>query len=45
MPGTLKRIRDEMDVRPAPRDKGLTPRRSCGEALDRIMRVRCALAD
>jgi hypothetical protein len=24
MPGTLKRIRDEMDVKPTPRDKGLT---------------------
>lgn len=24
MPGTLKRIRGEMDVRPTPRDKGLT---------------------
>jgi hypothetical protein len=24
MPGTIKRIRGEMDVRPTPRDKGLT---------------------
>ena len=24
MPGTLKRIRGEMDVKPTPRDKGLT---------------------
>lgn len=24
MPGTLKRIREEMDVKPTPRDKGLT---------------------
>lgn len=24
MPGTLKRIRNEMDVKPTPRDKGLT---------------------
>lgn len=24
MPGTLKRIRDEMDVKPTPRGKGLT---------------------
>ncbi len=24
MPGTLRRIRDEMDVKPTPRDKGLT---------------------
>lgn len=24
VPGTLKRIRDEMDVKPTPRDKGLT---------------------
>lgn len=24
MPGTLKRIRSEMDVKPTPRDKGLT---------------------
>ena len=24
MPGSLKRIRDEMDVKPTPRDKGLT---------------------
>jgi hypothetical protein len=24
VPGSLKRIRDEMDVRPTPRDKGLT---------------------
>ena len=24
MPGTIKRIRGEMDVKPTPRDKGLT---------------------
>jgi hypothetical protein len=24
MPGTLKRIRSEMNVKPTPRDKGLT---------------------
>lgn len=26
MPGTLKRLRGEMDVKPTPRDKGLTLR-------------------